>query len=155
MDVGCGNGFISQYLLKSADFSDINKVTLLDAEQDCVDCAQSWITDPRAEFVCRAGQVELSRLLLSNSIEDQLDLVVCNPPYVPHFNRSEPTKYRTFKSPGSEFHAASGDIAMYLSIYIYLMSAELGHILHTFHYTFAYIYIYIYIYNPNDNPLYI
>jgi methylase of polypeptide subunit release factors len=78
VELGCGNGFISQWLLRSCPM--LRKVLLVDVQNCCVECAQSWITDPRAAFAVGRGEDFLSTFA---NARERPCLVVCNPPYVP------------------------------------------------------------------------
>ncbi len=73
VEVGCGSGFIGLFLLKHAPR--LQKLTMLDINPRAVACARDALSDPRAEFVQERGELWLQ--------QNKVDLLVCNPPYVP------------------------------------------------------------------------
>lgn len=73
VEVGCGSGFISLFLL--ARVPSLRSVTLLDIDPGAVACAQESVVDPRARAEVADGRVWLRGR--------RVDLVVCNPPYIP------------------------------------------------------------------------
>jgi hypothetical protein len=73
VEVGCGSGFIGLFLLKNAPR--LQKLTMLDINPRAVACAREALRDPRVEFVEERGESWLR--------QNKVDLLVCNPPYVP------------------------------------------------------------------------
>jgi SAM-dependent methyltransferase len=73
VEVGCGSGFIGLFLLKNAPR--LERLTALDINPGAVACAHETLRDPRVECVQQRGEDWLR--------QNQVDLLVCNPPYVP------------------------------------------------------------------------
>ncbi len=73
LEVGCGSGFISKYILENAP--ELEAITLIDLNQHAVQCAKENIEDKRAEYLIG----DATELMKGN----KYDLIVCNPPYIP------------------------------------------------------------------------
>jgi len=72
IEIGCGSGFISKYIINNA--KNLEKIDLIDLNEYALKCAQDNIRDNRTNFV------------IGNAIKyitgKKYDLVVCNPPYI-------------------------------------------------------------------------
>ena len=73
VEIGCGSGFISKYILNNAP--SLEKITLVDINQYAIECAMENIDDQRAEFIIGNGLDFINR--------KRFDLILCNPPYIP------------------------------------------------------------------------
>jgi tRNA1(Val) A37 N6-methylase TrmN6 len=73
VEIGCGSGFISKYVLNNAP--GLEKITLVDINKSAIDCAIENIDDQRADFVVGDG--------LDFIDGKRFDLILCNPPYIP------------------------------------------------------------------------
>lgn len=73
VEVGCGSGYIGLFLLNNAPR--LQKLTMLDINPRAIACAREVLPDPRVECVQARGEAWLP--------QNKVDLVVCNPPYVP------------------------------------------------------------------------
>ncbi|MBI4919630.1 class I SAM-dependent methyltransferase [archaeon] len=72
LEIGCGSGFISKYLLNN---SKIKKIDLIDLNKYAIKCAKENIKDKRAKF-----HVGDALKFIENK---KYDLIMCNPPYIP------------------------------------------------------------------------
>lgn len=73
LEIGCGSGFISQYILEHAP--QVEQLTMVDINPAAVACATQNVLDPRASADVQDGMAALRA--------HPVDLVVCNPPYIP------------------------------------------------------------------------
>ena len=73
IEIGCGSGFISRFLLEHAP--QLTSMTLVDINPNAIRCARDNIQDPRATFIHGDGLLALQG--------QEVDLIVCNPPYIP------------------------------------------------------------------------
>lgn len=73
VEIGAGSGFISKFLLER--HPEIERATLVDVSPLAIKACQEAVTDPRARFYTGDGEE-----FLENA---SVDLVVCNPPYIP------------------------------------------------------------------------
>ena len=86
IEVGCGNGFISQVLL--AAIPQLSEMHLLDTNPLATDSAADRLGhDTRCGFHVGMAQDVLKGL-------GKFDLVVCNPPYIPHNQLDQPGEYK-------------------------------------------------------------
>ncbi len=72
IEMGCGSGFISKYLLNN---SNIKKIDIVDLNKYAIKCAKENIKDKRAKF-----HVGDALKFVKNK---KYDLIICNPPYIP------------------------------------------------------------------------
>jgi len=72
VELGCGSGFISKYLLNN---SKIKRIDLIDLNPHATRCAKNNINDARAKFYT-GNAIDLIR-------GKKYDLIICNPPYIP------------------------------------------------------------------------
>ena len=83
IELGCGSGFISKYILEHAP--SLERIDIVDIDQNAIRCAQDQIKDRRARFQIGNGM---------NYVENKMfDLVVCNPPYIPRPGSIEENPY--------------------------------------------------------------
>jgi methylase of polypeptide subunit release factors len=83
IEVGCGNGFVSQYLLSTMPH--MRSLQLVDTNRECIACSKSWIHDTRASFaVMSAADWFASSSSSSSTPPRKVDMIVANPPYIPY-----------------------------------------------------------------------
>ena len=80
IEIGCGSGFLSKYLLAK---SNLESLIINDISYDAVKCAMDNIRDRRASFVSSDGLDLLRYETEISPMSKKLDLIICNPPYVP------------------------------------------------------------------------
>ena len=73
IEIGCGSGFISKYLLDKSET--LESVLINDLNPFAIKCAKDNINDKRANFLLGNG--------LDHIKNKKFDLILCNPPYIP------------------------------------------------------------------------
>lgn len=77
IEIGCGSGFVSKFLLDR--FDQIDSLIAIDISKESIDCAMENINDERIRLI----HDNAHNFLLGRR---KFDLIVCNPPYVPTHN---------------------------------------------------------------------
>lgn len=83
VEIGCGSGFLSKYVLSKVPT--LQNILITDINPEAVKCAQSNINDSRASFLVGDGLEALKN--------NKYDLVISNPPYVPRPDAIEDNPY--------------------------------------------------------------
>lgn len=83
IELGCGSGFLSKYLL--AKSKTIRSMTVNDINPYAIKCAKENINDKRAIFRIGDGLKEIKG--------KKYDLIICNPPYIPRKNSIDDNPY--------------------------------------------------------------
>ncbi len=83
VEIGCGSGFLSKYVL--AKLPGLKSILVNDLNPEAVDCARENISDSRAHFLVGNG--------LEKIPGKKFDLLLCNPPYVPRPNSIDDNPY--------------------------------------------------------------
>ncbi len=84
-EAGCGSGFIGKYLLEQ--FPEMQKATLTDISENAIACTNYCLQDERLKTI----QGDANQIL--NNSNEQFDLIVTNPPYVPRPNAISGSPY--------------------------------------------------------------
>jgi precorrin-6B methylase 2 len=73
VEIGCGSGFLSKFVL--AKCPKLKSILINDINPFAIKCAKDNIHDARARFYCGDGLAKIKN--------KKIDLLICNPPYVP------------------------------------------------------------------------
>lgn len=83
IEIGCGSGFLSKYLLSKN--KKLKYLLINDLNPYAIKCAKDNIKDKRAKFFVGDGLEKIK--------SEKFDLIICNPPYVPRPNSIDDNPY--------------------------------------------------------------